>query len=208
MRNLALAAVGLLLAACAPTLQRNAAEPAVYMLAAPAPAPAPEPGQALAADLQVLRPVVAPVLRTERIATRWGGNRIDYYADARWGGELGAVVQAALVDGTRAAGRFRTVEADPGHFKATHVLGVEVTRFEADYTAGDVPVARVALTATVARQQDRRALAAWTVAAEQPAEANTLSAVTAALGHAFDRAARDIVNGTGEAVATDLSGQP
>ena len=204
MRLIMVVAAGLLLGACMGDFERNAPQPAVYVL----PAPPVQAGSALAADLQVLWPVVAPVLRTSRIATRWPGNRVDFYADARWGDELGAVVQAAIVEGVRGSGRFRTVEGDPGRFRATHILGIEVSRFEADYSAGDIPVARVELTATVARQLDRRALAAWTVSAEQPAGGNTLSAVTAALNQAFGRAAQEIVTGTGEAVAADLAGKP
>jgi ABC-type uncharacterized transport system auxiliary subunit len=204
MRSIVLTAAVLLLAACAPKLERNAPEPAIYVLSAPAA----ETGPELAADLLVLRPVVPPVLRTERIATRWSGNRFDYYAGARWSGDAGPVIQAALVESIRGSGRVRAVEADPGSFRATHVLGLEVTRLEADYSAGGLPVARVAITATVARFRDRKALATWTASAEQPAAANTLSAVTAAIDDAFGRAGREVVTRAGDALAVDLAGQP
>lgn len=204
MRTMALLGLALLAVGCVGDLERNAPEPSVYVLTPPQAAA----GPALAADLLVLRPVALPALRTERIATRWEGNRVDYYAGARWGGELGYVVQSSLVESIRATGRFRTVEADPGRFRATHMLGLEIARLEADYTAGAVPVARVAVTATVARYNDRRPLASWTVTAEQAAEANTLTAVTAALDRAFSVAARDVVGGTAAAVAADLAGQP
>lgn len=193
------ATAGLLLAGCVGDLERNAPEPAVYVLAAPAAAG----GPALAADLLVLQPSAAPALVTNRIATRWPGNRVDYYAGARWGGELPQVVQAALVEGARGSGRLRTVEADPGQFRSTHVLGVELTRFEADYSAGQPPIARVELTATVARFQDRAALASWTVKAEQPAAQNTLSAVTAALDGAFARAGAEVLDRSAAAIAAD-----
>jgi len=121
MRVTVLAVVLLLTGGCVGDLERNAPEPSVYVLTPPAAAT----GAALAADLLVLRPVAAPPLRTDRIATRLDANHLDYYAGARWGGELGTVVQSALVESLRAAGRFRTVEAEPGQFRATHVLGVE-----------------------------------------------------------------------------------
>lgn len=204
MKVMVLLGLALLAAGCVGDLERNMPEPAVYVLTPPQAGT----GPAVAADLLVLRPVTLPALRTERIATRWEGHRIDYYAGARWGGELGHVVQSSLVESIRATGRFRTVEADPGRFRATHVLGLEVTRLEADYTAGALPVARVALTATVARYNDRRPLASWTVTAEQAAEANTLTAVTSALDRAFGMAAGEVVAGTATAVAADLGGQP
>jgi len=204
MRVTVLAVVLLLTGGCVGDLERNAPEPSVYVLTPPAAAT----GAALAADLLVLRPVAAPPLRTDRIATRLDANHLDYYAGARWGGELGTVVQSALVESLRAAGRFRTVEAEPGQFRATHVLGVEVSRLEADYSSGAVPVARVTLTATVARYRDRQALASWTATVEEAAAANTLTAVTAALDRAFGSAAAGLVARAADTVSGDLAGQP
>ena len=94
MRPTILAAMAILLTACAGGLERNAPEPAVYRLTAPAV----QGGAPIAADLQVLRPVVAPGLATDRIATAWPGNRIDYYAGARWSDELGTMAQGTLVE--------------------------------------------------------------------------------------------------------------
>jgi len=175
-------------------LQRDTPEPATYVLTPPRP----EVVTAifLPADVAVLEPKAAPELVTERVATRWPGNRIDYYAGARWGGEAARVVQSALVEGLRSTGNLRSVEADPTQFRPTHVLSVELTRLEADYTAGGVPVARVEMTAALARHPERRALASWTVRAEQPAAANTLTAVMAALDEAFGRAGVEVVMGT------------
>lgn len=193
------------LAGCSGGLTSDAPEPATYVLTAPRP----EAVTAifLPADLSVLQPKVAPELATERIATRWPGNRIDYYAGARWGGEAGRVVQSALVGGLRSTGNLRSVEADPGRFRPTHVLAVEVTRLEADYTAGGVPVARVEMTAALARHPERRSLATWTVRAEQPAAANTLTAVMAAMDEAFGRAGVEVVMGAVQAVGSAPEGQ-
>lgn len=206
MNWLTVTAAGLLLTACAGGFERNVPEPRIYRLSAPAV----EAGEPLPADLLVLRPVVAPGLRTERIISTWPGNRLDYFAGARWSGELGTVVQGSLMEALRASGRLRTVEGDPAQFRASHVLGLEVRRFEADYAAAAAapPVARVTVTATVGRYGDRRALQSWTVATETPAAANTLGAVTAALDSAFGKAVTDVIARTAAAVAADLAGQP
>jgi ABC-type uncharacterized transport system auxiliary subunit len=204
MRPAFLAACALLLAGCFGSLQRNSPEPAIYALTPPAA----ETGAALAVDLLILQPAMAPELATGKIATRWPGNRIDYYANASWSDELGLVAQSAIVAAVRGTGRLRSVEADPGYFRPTHVLGVEISRLDADYTSGPLPVARVELTATVARYQEREPLASWTATAEQPAAANTLSAVTAALDAAFGRAAGDIVARTVDTIAAAPPGQP
>jgi cholesterol transport system auxiliary component len=203
MRILVLAPL-LLLAGCAPTLERNAPEPRIYRLAPPSL----EAGAPLAADLLVLRPVVANGLRGERIASLWPGNRLDYFAGARWSGDLGDVVQTATVEALSAAGALRNVEAEPGRFGATHVLGLELRRFEADYVGGTPPLSRVTIVATVGRQDSRKALATWTASAEVPAAGNTITAVTAALDEAFGRVLAELLQHSQEALAADLAGQP
>jgi len=206
MKRLTTILAAVLLGGCASGLERDAPEPAIYVLSAPRVEATTT--VLMPVDLSVLQPILAPALATDRIATRWPGNRMDYYAGARWGGDAGLVVQAALVESLRSTGNYRSVESDPGRFRPTHVLAVELSRLEADYTTGEVPVARVVMTAMVARHPDRRTLASWTVQAEQPAAANTLTDVMAALDEAFRRAALEVVTGTTGAVGADLRGQP
>jgi len=202
---LGLIAATLVLGACAGGLERNAPEPRVYRLSAPAA----EPGAPVSAGrLLVLRPDAVPGLRTERIATAWPGNRIDYYAGARWSGELRAEVQAALVDSLRQAGRLGSVEGEPASFSATQVLSVEIVRVEADYGAGEIPVARVTLAATVGGQDDRRPLDSWTSSAEVAAAANRLDQVAAALDAAFGQAGAGVIERTVATLAADAAGQP
>jgi ABC-type uncharacterized transport system auxiliary subunit len=200
----AVAALVLLVLGGCGGLERNAPEPRVYVLTAAAIAP----GPAAPADLLVLRPVVVPALATGRIATRWPGNRIDYYAGARWSGELAQNVQAAVVEAVRRSGRIRTVQPDPGRFSASHVLGVEVDRLEADYSGGGLPVAKVTLVATVGRFQERQPLGTWAASYEHAAAANTLTDVTAALDAAFRDAVRDVVTPALDAVAADAARKP
>jgi cholesterol transport system auxiliary component len=189
-----------LLAGCASGFERNVPEPRVYRLAAPTlPAAAP-----LAADLQVLRPVVAPGLRTERIATAWPGQRLDYYAGARWSGELGALIQGVAVQALASSGGLRSVEGEPARFRASHVLALEVRRFEADYAAGNPPMVRVEMAARLGRNAERQVLATWTATGEAAAAANTLGEVTAAFDQAFAVALADIALKTHAAIAADL----
>lgn len=189
-----------LLAGCAGGFERNVPEPRVYRLAAPTvPTAAP-----LAADLQVLRPVVAPGLRTERIATAWPGQRLDYYAGARWSGELGMLIQGVAVQTLATSGGLRSVEGEPGRFRASHVLALEVRRFEADYAAGSPPLVRVEIAAKLGRNTDRVVLASWTATGEAAAAANTLGEVTAAFDQAFAAALTDIALKTHAGIAADL----
>ncbi|HEY7753502.1 MAG TPA: ABC-type transport auxiliary lipoprotein family protein [Steroidobacteraceae bacterium] len=161
-------------------------------------------GDALTADLVVARPESAPGLGVNRIATVWPGRRFDYYAGARWAEELPLMVQSALVESLAGARRLRSVQGDLGRFRATHVLAVKVQSFEADYGAGGVPVARVALAVTLGRQSDRQVLASFTVAVEQAAAANRLAEVVAAMDAAFGRAATEVATRSFDAIAADL----
>ncbi len=203
MRTLLTLAAALVLAACG-GLKSSQPAPVFYRLGAPVLAA----GETLPADLLVPRPTAAPGLDSQQIATRWPGLRLDYYADARWGGPLPGMVQAAVIESLQGTRRLRSVQGDLGRFRATHVLDLEVRRLEADYVAGTPPVARVTLAATLGRQSDRRPLATWTIATEAPAAANRLSEVVAALDDAFARAVTELATRSTDAIAADLARQP
>ena len=145
-------------------------------------------GTPLAVDLLVARPTAVPELERAQILTRWAGQRLDYFADARWSGDLPVLVQATVVEALQGSGRMRSVQGDSGRFRATHLLEIEVRRFEADYSAGALPVARVTLAATLGRQGDRRVLDSGAVTSEAPAAANRMTEVVAALDEAFREA--------------------
>ncbi|HXV40019.1 MAG TPA: ABC-type transport auxiliary lipoprotein family protein [Steroidobacteraceae bacterium] len=194
------AAFALAAAGCVGGLKNTDPEPRMYRVTAPE-LPG---GDGLAADLLVARPESAPGLGVNRIATRWPGLRFDYYAGARWAEDLPGMVQSALVESLAGAQRLRSVQGDLGRFHATHVLSVKVQYFEADYTAGAVPTARVVLAATLGRQADRRVLASFSVATSQPAAANRLTEVVAALDAAFGRAATEVATRSFDAIAADL----
>ncbi len=100
------------------------------------------------------------------------------------------------------------MQGDFGRFNATHALALEIRRFEADYSAGEPPVAQVAFAVTLGRLSDRLVLTSFTVAAEEKASANRVSAVVAALDAAFARAAGEIAGRGFEAIAQDLARQP
>lgn len=204
MRTLfAAAAFALAAAGCVGSLKNTDPEPLTYRLGAPQL----QGGDGLAADLAVARPEFAPGLGTGRIATRWPGRRFDYYAGARWAEDLPTMVQSALIESLSGSHRLHSVQGDLGRFRATHVLAVKLQYFEADYTAGALPTARVELAATLGRQSDRRVLASFSVAASQPAAANRLTEVVAALDEAFGRAATEVATRSFDAIADDLARQ-
>ena len=193
----------LLVTACFGGLGNDAPAPVNYRISAPRlPAGAP-----LAADIMVSVQATAPGLEGTGIAARFPGSRIDYLAGARWPVRTPALIEAALIEALQDSGRLRSVQGDFGRFRTTHTLTLEVRRFEADYTEGELPVAQVALAVTLGRQSDRGVLAAFTVAAEQKASENRVSAVVAALDAAFQRAAADAAGKSLDAIAADVTAQ-
>jgi ABC-type uncharacterized transport system auxiliary subunit len=175
------------LAGCA-GFTREAPPPATYRLAAPE-LPG---GDALGASLAVPRPVAAPGLDGERIAAAYPDRRLDYYAGARWGGELTAVVQASLVESLRGSGRLKAVQGDAAPFEVSHVLQVEIQRFEARYAGSGPPTVEVVLAATLGRRQGRVVLASFTARAAAPAAADRMGAIAAAFDAAYGQAATEL----------------
>lgn len=172
-----------LLASCGGFV-RDAPVPAIYRLFPPD-LPA---GQAAPAELRIERPSVAAGLGGDRVASLWPDGRIDYYRDARWGDDLPQVVEAALVETLARSARLRAVQGGRAPFLATHVLQIDIRRFEADYAEGVPPVIHVSLGATLGTARDRRVLAAFDVAAEARAGSNTQTDVMRAFNEAFARA--------------------
>jgi len=187
MRIACIAAVAALAAGCFGGLNEQLPPPLVYRVDAPVLAA----GAVLPVDLKVVVSGTAPGLDGAGIAGRWPGQRLDHLAGARWAERLPVLVESALTEAFQDSGRLRSVQGNLGRFRATHTLVVEVRRFEADYTAGGLPVAQVSLAVTLGRASDRRVLAAFTASASEGAAENRQSAVVQALGAAFGRAAND-----------------
>lgn len=191
-----------LLAACFGGLRNEAAAPVAYRISAPRLAP----GQAVPADLLVTVVATAPGLDGSGIAGRWPGSRMDFLAGARWPVRTPTLVESALIEALQDSGRLRSVQGDFSRFRSTHSIALEIRRFEADYTGGTPPVAQVALAVTVGRHSDRQVLAAFSVAAEERATENRVSAVVTALDAAFARAATEVAANGLEVISRDLAG--
>jgi cholesterol transport system auxiliary component len=184
-------------------LTREAPAPISYRLTAPEIAA----GEPLPADLLVAVPTAAPGLEGERIAASYPDRRLDYYAGARWGAELPAVVQSLLVESFRGSGRLRAVQGASAPFRVSHVLQVEVVRFEARYSGSGAPTVNVTLAATLGRRQGGVVLGSFTASAEVPATADRLGAIAAAFDAAWGSAATELVARTLDAVEADLASQ-
>ncbi|HWW28696.1 MAG TPA: ABC-type transport auxiliary lipoprotein family protein [Steroidobacteraceae bacterium] len=182
--------------------QTKAAPPALYLLSAravPAGAAAVTP---LPADLAVLKPRVRAGLETDRIAALYPDRRLEYFADARWSGPLDEVIQQLAVQQFRASARFRDVSSDASVFAGDYWLEIEVTNFQAEYSAAAAapPMVHVHLLGRVGTSAGRHMLAALEADAKEVASDNHLSAIVDAYNRAADKALAEIVAGTVQAL--------
>ena len=192
LRLLAPLAMSVLLAGCGGLLRSTAPAEQTFRLRSALPAVSNV--AAIKTTLQLLPVAVQPGLDTTRIALVRPGNRLDWYADARWAGPLNDVVTALLAQSLRDSGRFAQVATDAAAMDADVVLAVTVRRFEAEQSAqGALPVAQVRLECTLSSLTAHRQLAAFTATAAVPAGANRLTAVVAALEQAAQQAVAEVV---------------
>ena len=205
----------LLLAACAigctgSLFQSKVPPPTIYELGAGSSAPpaAPAAGTPAAAtpvDLAVLKPLVRPGLESDRIAALYPDRRLDYFADARWNGPLGEVLQDIAVQAFHARAALRNVSGEASVFASTYWLEIDVTDFQAEYTTGaNAPTVHVQFLARLGTSGDRRILGQFTAIARQPAAENRLTSIVAAYAQATDTALAKIVADVGAILAKPL----
>jgi cholesterol transport system auxiliary component len=194
-------AVAAALAACTGSLfQSKAAPPTIYLLSAGIGSPAAGapatgmPAAAIPVDLAVLKPRVRTGLETDRIAVLYPDRRLDYFADARWSGPLGDVLQDLTVQEFHSRANLRTVSGDASVFSSAYWLEIEVSDFQAEYTSGAAaPTVHVHFLVRVGSSGDRSILGRFEANAQQPAAENRLTAIVDAYAHAADAALAEIV---------------
>ncbi len=197
-------------AACSGSLfQSKVVPPTMYVLSAePTTAtPAPSGGSAQAApipvDLAILKPKLRSGLATDRIAVLYPDRRLDYFADARWNGPAGDVLQDLTVQKfLHSREHLRTVSGDASVFASAYWLEIEVTDFQAEYTsASQAPTAHVHMLARIGESGDRRILGRLEADARQPAAQNRLTAIVDAYARAADAALAEIAAQADEVLA-------
>jgi len=193
-----LALLGMTLAACAGSLFKNkAAPPTMYMLGATrSTAPADPSGSTLPSDLAVLRPRVRAGLDTDRIAALYPDRHMDYFADVRWSGPLDEVLQDLAVQQFHANPGLGNVSPEASVFGSPYWLEIEVTDFQAEYSAaGGPPTVHVHLQARIGNSGDRHVLGRFEPDVHEAAADNRMSAIVDAYNRAADTALAQIAEG-------------
>jgi len=195
------------LAGCTGSLfQSKSAPPTIYLLSAPgagtpaAVAPAAggpasvTPAVEIPVDLAVLKPKLRPGLESDRIAVLYPDRHLDYFADARWSGPLGEVLQDFAVQEFHSHANLRTVSGDASVFASAYWLELEVSDFQAEYgSAAPAPVVHVHFLARIGSSAERRILGQFEASAQQPAAENRLTAIVDAYARAANAALAELV---------------
>jgi cholesterol transport system auxiliary component len=194
----------LTVAACGGLFQTKARPPTLYLLSATSQPPAATATPPIAADLAVLKPRARAGLDTDRIAAVYPDRHLDYYADVRWSGPLDQVVQDLAIQEFHSIGGLRNVSADVSAFSSAYWLELEVTDFQAEYSAADgAPVIHVRLTARLGNSANRRVLGRFESDIRQPASDNRMSAIVDAFNRAADQALAEIVAGAAQTMRSN-----
>src|ERR1700722_7902197 len=206
-------------AACTGSLfHSKAAPPTIYLLSAgqasprdalrPTGAPAAggaapgAPAAEIPVDLAVLKPKARAGLESDRIAVLYPDRRLDYFADARWSGPLGEVLQDLAVEKFHSPVHLRTVSGDASVFASAYWLEIEITDFQAEYTsAAAAPTVRVSLRARLGRSADRHLVGQFVATAQKPAAENRLGSIVDAFANAADASLTEIAAQAGEELA-------
>lgn len=208
MRSTSNAAVAVIaaaaLTACTGSLLETELPASSLYVLAPAPAAAGQ-HEALAVDVAIGLPHVAPGLDTDRIAVL-KGRQLDYYRAARWGAPARTLVHTFIVDSFEDRRLFRSVTSEQARVAADYILDVDVRAFQAEYTTeSGAPTVRVALLGRLIRIVDRKLVMTITAEAHNVAGDNRMQAVAAAFESALQKTTAELAQKTAEAVAGDAT---
>jgi cholesterol transport system auxiliary component len=188
------------LTGCSGLFHSNARPEQVYYLRA---TPVPAGTAPVASSLRVNRPTVGPGLESTQIMLVQADRRMSFFEAARWPGVPGNMIETLAVEKLRGAGIWQSVADSGSPFPSDYVLLVNVRRFEADYTSGNVaPEVHVVLDCIVGKREGREVIKSFLAEGSIPATANKLSAVVAAFETATNAALDSLSAHTAEAVRT------
>lgn len=171
-------------------LKRGDEPDRIYILRTEAPM---QTAPAVNSVLLVLRPVVQPGLEHDRIALLRDDNELNFFAASRWSEPLPRVISAFAVQTLAGGGGFATVvAADRAVVTSDLELLLTVRHFEAQYGAGDAPVAQVAFDCVVTAGAPRRVLGRCDAAASEPAGSNRMGEIVPALERATQKAMAEV----------------
>lgn len=156
----------------------------------------PKDGKGTKGGLVMAKPLIASGLNTEKIALTHEGIKVDYYASARWGENLGVMVQDRLTESINDAHIFKFTVTDKVSLDPQYFLIADIRAFQAEYGPKDAkgkdqaPTAHVAINIKLLNASNRTIIRQFTASSKKRASENNLAAIAKALDTAF----RDVQN--------------
>lgn len=146
-------------------------------------------------------PTSSGALDSDRIAVRPSANEMKYFADARWVDRAPRMFRSLLVQGFEDSGRLKAVTAEVTGLPYDYSLKVELRDFQAEvFDQTEIPTVSVRIHVKIIRKAPIGLVGVTTIERRERAAGGDIDAVIEAFDRAADRALRDIVNWTFEAV--------
>lgn len=178
------------LSACAGLLPSLAGDPpALYELHAPGD---PVSGPPLKSQVLVDIPQSSAGIDSPRIALTQTDGTLAYFKDVSWTDRAPVMFQTLIVNSFDASGRLPAVGRENMGLRSDFLLKTDLSALQADYTAGPVPVVRVALRSKLIVMPRRIIVASHLATAEVKADTDTMPAIQAA----FRQATGDVLQQT------------
>lgn len=206
---LAFVALPLLLAACAnpsKLLTSTAPQQTTYTLR-PAPETAPAEHVGAARIVEIAKPVLPPGFETDRIALlTQGGQKLDYFAAAKWPDIFDNVVQDTVRRSARNVLPYVVAVTPAQAMDPDYRLQTKINDFQPVYGSdiNAAPDVRVSVEFTLVRLPENRIVSSFILTRAQPAESNRLDSIAGTLekmfqdilGEAFGRLNSRMMQGT------------
>lgn len=169
--------VTLMSGGCSGLLHRDAVVDQTYLLRPPPSPPAVATPVSAAPSLRIGRTLAAPGLESDRVLLVRSDHRMDYFAGSRWVAPIPQMIEDLAAATLRETGAWSSVHDSQGAFPTDYFLQLDIRRFEADYSAGEVPKIFVVLDCTLGKRADREAVKHFVAQSSVSADANRMSSV-------------------------------
>ena len=139
-----------------------------------------EDKQNLPVSVIIERPAVVSGLNTDRIAlVKSNGRELDYFAEARWNGQLDKIVQDFIIESFENSYDIVEVNTTSLHQKADYLVVTKIRDFQAEYD-GDTnspPTIKVTLVSSILKLPEKKMMSRIIKTQEKTLQENSMAAI-------------------------------
>lgn len=142
------------------------------------------------------KPSVVSGLNTDRIALiKNNGRELDYFAEARWNGQLDKIVQDFIIESFEKDYDIIEVDTSSRHQKADYLVVTKIRDFQAEY--GDStnlpPTIKVTIVCSILKLPSKNSLNRIIKTKEKKLEANSMQEITRGFEELLQQSASEIL---------------